>query len=112
MMTKHNVQVLSELMDTIEQRANQSKDTSYTAKLLNAGSEHCAKKFGEEAFEIALASQSSDKEHITSEAGDVLYHLLVLLKSCDVELSAVMSELSKRTHQSGLEEKASRNKHK
>ena len=108
-MTQHNVQILADLMDTIKQRANDSEATSYTAKLLNKGSEHCAKKFGEEAFEVALASQGIDKKHIVSEAGDVLYHLLVLLKACDVELSAVMDELSKRTHQSGLEEKASRN---
>jgi len=108
-MTQHNVQILSDLMDTINQRASQNETTSYTAKLLNAGSEHCAKKFGEEAFEVALASQGIDKKHVISEAGDVFYHLLVLLKSCDVELSAVMDELTKRTQQSGIEEKASRN---
>ncbi len=105
---EHQVQVLADLMNTIEQRSSQSGDTSYTAKLLAAGKDHCAKKFGEEAFEIALASVGSDKKHIVSEAGDVLYHLLVLLKSCDVNLSDVMTELSKRTGQSGLQEKASR----
>ncbi len=107
-MTQHNVQILADLMDTIKQRAGESESTSYTARLLAKGSEHCAKKFGEESFEVALASQSSDKKHIISEAGDVFYHLLVLLKSCDVELSEVMDELSRRTQQSGLEEKAAR----
>ena len=105
---KYQVQILSDLMDTIELRSQQSADESYTAKLLAAGTEHCAKKFGEEAFEVALASLSSDKIHVVSEAGDVLYHLLVLLKSCDIELKDVMAELSKRTNQSGLQEKASR----
>jgi phosphoribosyl-ATP pyrophosphohydrolase len=45
---------------------------------------------------------------LTSEAADVLYHLLVLLRAGEVPLSEVMAELAARTAQSGLEEKASR----
>ena len=51
---------------------------------------------------------SRDKQGLTSEAADVIYHLLVLLKSADVTLDEVMAELERRTAQSGLEEKASR----
>ncbi|MBT6299816.1 MAG: phosphoribosyl-ATP pyrophosphatase, partial [Rhodobacteraceae bacterium] len=45
---------------------------------------------------------------LTSEAADVLFHLLVMLKSRDVALSDVMDELARRQGQSGLSEKAAR----
>lgn len=108
--SQHNIQVLADLMDTISERASDDENSSYTAKLLAQGKETCAKKFGEEAFEIALACIIGDKKHIANEAGDVLYHMLVLLKACDVELKEVMSVLANRTSQSGLQEKASRTK--
>lgn len=103
-----NLEVLAKLASTIASRAGADPASSYTAKLLSKGVEKCAKKFGEEAVELALASVGGDKSHITAEAGDVLYHLLVLLKASGVELSDVMSELERREAQSGLEEKASR----
>jgi len=67
-----------------------------------------AKKFGEEAVEVVLASLDRDEKHLVAEAADVFYHLLVLLKSRNIPLSAVMEELDRRTSQSGLQEKASR----
>jgi len=90
-------------------RAAASPDESYTAKLLAAGVERAAKKFGEEAAELIIAAVTRDRPGTTTaEAADVLYHLLVLLRAADVPLEAVMAELEKRTAQSGLEEKASR----
>ena len=100
--------VLAKLASTIATRSGGDPASSYTAKLLSKGVEKCAKKFGEEAVELALASVTGDKAHVTAEAADVLYHLLVLLKASGVELSSVMDELQKREVQSGLEEKASR----
>lgn len=89
-------------------RAEAAPDVSYTAKLLQAGVERCAKKFGEEAAEIIIAAAIRDKAGTTAEAADVLYHLLVLLKATDVPLGDVMAELERRTAQTGLEEKAAR----
>ena len=103
-----NLEVLAKLAGTIAAREGADPSSSYTAKLLSKGVEKCAKKFGEEAVELALASMTGDKAHVTAEAGDVLYHLLVLLKASGVELSTVMSELERREQQSGLEEKAAR----
>ena len=106
----HNLQTLADLADAIAKRRGESPDQSYTAKLLSQGVEKCAKKFGEEAVELALASMKQDKAHITAEAADVLYHLVVLLAASDVPLSSVMEELERRKGVSGLAEKAARGK--
>jgi phosphoribosyl-ATP pyrophosphohydrolase len=96
------------LNERILERANASSKDSYTAQLLEKGIEKCAQKLGEEAVEAVIAAVSGDKQDLTDEAADVLYHLLVVLKATDVELSDVMKELETRTAQSGLSEKASR----
>ena len=99
---------LEKLAAEIVSRKSASPETSYTAKLLSLGIEKCAKKFGEEAFELALASVLKDKAHTAQEAADVLYHLLVLLQSADVSIDDVMAVLKSREGTSGLDEKASR----
>ena len=109
-MTDHRLDVLTALADEIESRKQASPETSYTAKLLSLGVEKCAKKFGEEAVELALASVLRDRAHTTAEAADVLYHLLVLLAASDVKLKDVTAELARRRGVSGIDEKASRPK--
>ena len=99
---------LEELDLRVAERAGASPGESYTARLLRDGPDRCARKFGEEAVELIVSAVSRDREGLTGEAADVLYHLLVLLRSADVPLVDVMIELERRTAQSGLEEKASR----
>lgn len=101
---------LDQLAETIDQRARASAETSYTRSLLDRGAAHCARKFGEEAIELAIAAAALDESAVRAEAADVLYHLLVVLRARRVALSSVMDELGKRSGQSGLEEKASRTK--
>jgi phosphoribosyl-ATP pyrophosphohydrolase len=101
---------LAELAQTIDERARASAETSYTRSLLDRGAAHCARKFGEEAIELAIAAAALDENAVRAEAADVLYHLLVVLRVRGVALSSVMDELGKRSVQSGLEEKASRTK--
>ena len=72
------------------------------------GPEKCAEKFGEEAIEAIIEAVKDDKMRLTSEAADVLFHLLVMLKSRGVALGDVMDELARRQGQSGLSEKAAR----
>ena len=99
---------LEELFDLIESRAQVDPKTSWTAKLLAKGPEKCAEKFGEEAVEAIIEVIKDDRIKIVAEAADVLFHLLVMLKSRDVKLADVMEELEKRQGQSGLQEKDSR----
>ena len=100
--------VLTRLYETIEARKGAAPDASYTAALLEAGAARCAKKFGEEAVEAAIAGAMGDKEALTDEAADVLYHLLVLMAAADVAPADVASVLAKREGVSGHEEKAGR----
>jgi phosphoribosyl-ATP pyrophosphohydrolase len=101
---------LEDLDARIAERAKAAPDESYTAKLLARGVEKCAQKLGEEAVEAAIAAVTVNPTELVKEAGDVLYHLLVLLRASGVGLDAVMAELQSRTAQSGLAEKASRAK--
>ncbi len=99
---------IHDLAATIDARAASGGEASYTRKLLDKGAEHCAKKFGEEAVETVIAAIENNREHLIAESADVLFHLLVLLKSRGVTLEDVEAELGRRTGMSGLEEKAAR----
>ena len=99
---------LDRLAATIQSRKSADPDSSWTAKLLSKGPEKCAEKFGEEAIEAIIAAAKNDRENLTAEAADVLYHLLVMLASRDIPLSDVWAELDRRSAQSGLAEKAGR----
>ena len=99
---------IHDLAATIDARAASGGEASYTRKLLDKGSEHCAKKLGEEAVELALASVTESRERLIEEAADLLYHLLVVLKARDIKLAEVEAVLGARASQSGLDEKASR----
>jgi phosphoribosyl-ATP pyrophosphohydrolase len=99
---------LYDLEKRVNERAAASAEVSYTRKLLDKGVAHCAKKLGEEAVETALAAVGEDRDHVIAEAADLLYHLMVVLKARDIALADVEAALARRTHQSGLEEKASR----
>ncbi|KKB13635.1 hypothetical protein VE25_01055 [Devosia geojensis] len=99
---------LEDLDARLEVRAGASPEESYTAKLLSRGVDKCAQKLGEEATEAVIAAVTGDRAELAKEAGDVLYHLLVLLRAADVPLATVMAELESRTARSGLAEKAAR----
>ena len=99
---------IHDLAATIDTRAASGGEASYTRKLLDKGAEHCAKKLGEEAVETVIAAVENDRGHLIAESADLLFHLLVLLKSRGVSLEEVETALEKRTTMSGLDEKASR----
>ena len=99
---------LRDLEKRLQLRAQAGADTSYTRQLLDRGVAHCAKKLGEEAIETVLAAISEDRERLTAEAADLIYHLLVVLRARGIALADVEAVLAERTRQSGLEEKAAR----
>ena len=101
---------LENLAEIIARRAGADAESSYTRALLDKGVARCARKFGEEATEAVIAAVAEDDAALTAEAADVLYHLLVLLQARKIPLASVMTELERRTAQSGIAEKASRPK--
>ena len=100
--------VLETLATTIAARKGADPDSSWTAKLLAAGPEKCAEKFGEEAVEAVIEAVRGDPERLSAEAADVVYHLLVMLAARNVSLNDVLAELERREGVSGIAEKAAR----
>ena len=82
-----DLSALARLSDTIAARKTADPDSSWTARLLAKGPEKCAEKFGEEAVEAIIEAVRGDRARLTSEAADVLYHLLVMLAARDVTLT-------------------------
>ncbi|MEM8795237.1 MAG: phosphoribosyl-ATP diphosphatase [Pseudomonadota bacterium] len=99
---------LGDLEAIVKERALSDDGTSYTAKLFGKGVNKCAEKLGEEATEAIIAAVTADRENLIKESADLLYHLLVVLRISEIELNDVLSELQRRTAQTGLEEKAAR----
>ena len=101
---------IDKLFRAIAARKGGDPAASYTASLLKDGAARCAKKFGEEAVEAAIAGAMKDKKALTAESADVLYHLLVLWAASGITPDDVYAALTAREGQSGLAEKSSRAK--
>ena len=101
--------ILTRLEATIlARKAEGDASASHTAALLAKGPAKCAEKFGEEAIEAIIEAAQGNREALTTECADVIYHLLVMLAAQDVPLADVLSELNRREGTSGIEEKAGR----
>jgi phosphoribosyl-ATP pyrophosphohydrolase/phosphoribosyl-AMP cyclohydrolase len=87
------------LEDLIKARKTADPDSSYTAKLLQGPLRRAAQKVGEEGVETALAAVAETDEKLTSEAADLLYHLMVLLRAKDVSFDKVIDTLIERHSQ-------------
>lgn len=87
---------LQQLETTIQQRATEQSDKSYTQYLLIEGKEKITKKFGEEAFEVVIAAMKNDRSELIAESADLLYHLFVLLHEQGVTIQEVELLLSER----------------
>ena len=101
--------ILERLDLTIKKRIAEAPNSSHTATLFKKGTEKCAEKFGEEAIELIVASVKKRKKEIIGEAADALYHMCVLLRSKNISIQEVLSELVSREGVSGIEEKRKRN---
>jgi len=87
---------LDQLESIIERRVTESPEGSYTARLFAQGPKRIAQKVGEEGLEVALASVAETDDKVISESADLLFHLLVLLKSRGIRLARVVAELESR----------------
>jgi phosphoribosyl-ATP pyrophosphohydrolase len=101
--------MISKLETRIAERRGADPASSYVASLFSKGREKMAQKLGEEATETVIAALSGDSAKLTSEAADLLFHLLVLLADGGVRFADVLAELERREGVSGIAEKAARN---
>jgi phosphoribosyl-ATP pyrophosphohydrolase/phosphoribosyl-AMP cyclohydrolase len=88
---------LYKLENIIEQRISDNEESSYTAKLFARGVNKVAQKVGEEAVELVIESKDNDVDLFKNEAADLLYHLLILLKTKDLKLEDI-EEILKGRH--------------
>lgn len=87
---------LARLEATIADRAAADPATSWTARLLAEGPKRVAQKVGEEGVETALAGVAGPDEEVASEAADLIYHLLVLLRARNMVFQDVLDVLAQR----------------
>jgi phosphoribosyl-ATP pyrophosphohydrolase/phosphoribosyl-AMP cyclohydrolase len=88
--------ILSTLEHLIEERQQQMPEGSYTTYLFEKGVDKMLKKVGEEAAEVIIAAKNRDKEELTWEAADLMFHLMVLLREQNVRLDEVLAVLEER----------------
>jgi phosphoribosyl-ATP pyrophosphohydrolase len=86
---------LKELYQTIQIRSKAAPETSYTARLFQAGEDEIVKKIGEEAIEVVLATKQ-EKQRLVEEICDLTYHTLVLLAYQGISLEDIVNELNRR----------------
>jgi phosphoribosyl-ATP pyrophosphohydrolase/phosphoribosyl-AMP cyclohydrolase len=87
---------LYQLEQLLAERKHADPDSSYTARLYASGTKRIAQKVGEEGLETALAATVHDREELTNEAADLIYHLLVLLQDQDLDLATIINRLKER----------------
>ncbi len=87
---------LVNLQSVIEQRIADRPEQSYTARLFAQGPKRIAQKVGEEGLEVALAGVGGTDGEVIAEAADLVFHLLVLLRSRGLSFESVVAELQSR----------------
>ena len=103
--------MLNRVLQTIHQRIASGKpDSSYVASIVQRREDKILRKIGEEAIEVVLAAKGQDRVALVHELTDLWFHCLVLMAEKEIFLEDIDDELERRFGQSGIEEKATRNK--
>ncbi len=89
---------LYELEEKISRRIDEKTEGSYTYSLFQRGINKMAQKVGEEAVELVIEAKDNNDNLFRSEAADLLYHYLILLKAKGMQMKDIEAELLKRTH--------------
>ncbi len=93
-----NPTILNELFEIIDERKIDPINDSYTSKLFSGGKELISQKVIEELCELIVEYNSNDENslRVIEEACDILFHLMVLLSSKDLNIDDIATELEKR----------------
>jgi len=103
-------EILNRLARTLEARKGADPEKSYVAGLYQKGLAAILKKIGEETTEVVIAANSREKAAIIQETADLWFHTLIMLAYLGLGPEDILRELERRFGQSGLAEKAARNK--
>ena len=88
--------IIEQVMQEVETRKTKQVENSYTNYLYEKGVDKIGKKVIEEAGEVVIAAKNNDKQELTSEVSDLLYHTFVMMANQGVQLEDVKRELTKR----------------
>lgn len=88
--------IINELVTEIRHRQENPVDGSYTSYLFREGLDKILKKVGEESSEVIIGAKNRDKQELTSELADLVYHVLVLMEESKVSVDDVKKELLNR----------------
>ncbi|WP_028547082.1 bifunctional phosphoribosyl-AMP cyclohydrolase/phosphoribosyl-ATP diphosphatase HisIE [Paenibacillus taiwanensis] len=97
-------EVLAALENTIAERQRERPVDAYTTYLFDKGIDKILKKIGEESAEVIIAAKNNDLSELTGELGDLLFHMLVLMRASGLPFDQVLEELQRR-HQSPRRDK-------
>jgi len=89
-------EIIHELVEEIKHRKANPVEGSYTSYLFREGIDKVLKKVGEESSEVIIGAKNEDKEELTSELADLVYHSLVLMEIAGVSVDDVKKVLLKR----------------
>jgi len=93
--------VIQELFKVISARKASADEGSYTGYLFSSGLDKILKKCGEECTETVIAAKNGNAADIVNETCDLLYHLLVMLCQCGIDISDIEAELETRLKKQG-----------
>jgi phosphoribosyl-ATP pyrophosphohydrolase/phosphoribosyl-AMP cyclohydrolase len=102
---RHRYEILDELLQTIAARDAERPTGAYTTYLFEKGLEKILKKIGEESTEVVIAAMKGDREELTAEVGDLIYHLFVLLQEQKLSFDDVLALLEERHKKKDLKNK-------
>jgi len=94
--TRENEGFLGTLQACIQQRHADMPEGSYTTHLFTKGVNKIAQKVGEEAVETVIEAVDGNRERFLYEAGDLVYHLLVLCEQMGFSIKDLEEELAVR----------------
>ncbi len=95
------MEVVKDLYDIVKDRKENKEEGSYTCYLFEQGVDKILKKCGEECSEMIIAAKNGDNDELKNEVCDLLYHMLVLMAECDLDIKEVEEILIKRREKIG-----------
>ena len=90
--------IVERVIERIRDRKDNPVEGTYTSYLFKEGLDKILKKVGEETTEVVIGAKNDDREELTNELSDLLYHVLVLMELKNISVSDIKRELISRNH--------------
>lgn len=95
------MEAFKEMYDVVVNRRANPQEGSYTCYLFEKGIDKILKKCGEECTEMVIAAKNNDKDELSNEINDLLYHMVVLMVQCGVSVDDVEKIMVERAAKIG-----------